>query len=99
MRIESTRAWVNAVSQRADAAEAGDPSSKGPEWVAQVCLLNNHATQMMLFCAEQGVQILGAMGFMQGTSCERIYREVKVMMIGSGAEEIMKELASRQLGL
>jgi acyl-CoA dehydrogenase len=27
----------------------------------------------------------------------RIYREVKVMMIGGGAEEIMKELAARQL--
>ena len=30
---------------------------------------------------------------------ERIYREVKVMMIGGGAEEIMKELAARQLGV
>ena len=29
----------------------------------------------------------------------RIYREVKVMMIGGGAEEIMKELAARQIGL
>jgi acyl-CoA dehydrogenase len=46
-----------------------------------------------------GVQILGGMGFMRGTACERIYREVKVMMIGGGAEEIMKELAARQLGL
>ena len=45
------------------------------------------------------MQILGGMGFMRGTACERIYREVKVMMIGGGAEEIMKELASRQLGL
>jgi acyl-CoA dehydrogenase len=99
MRIESTRAWVHAVSALADAGDAGDTSAKGPEWVAQVCLLKNHATQTMQFCADQGVQILGAMGFMQGTACERIYREVKVMMIGGGAEEIMKELASRQLGL
>ena len=29
---------------------------------------------------------------------ERVYREVKVMTIGGGAEEIMKELAARQLG-
>jgi acyl-CoA dehydrogenase len=28
-----------------------------------------------------------------------VYREVKVMMIGGGAEDIMKELAARQLGL
>jgi acyl-CoA dehydrogenase len=69
------------------------------EWVAQVCLLKNHATQTMQFCADAAVQILGGMGFMRGTVSERVYREVKVMMIGGGAEEIMKELAARQLGL
>jgi len=93
MRIESTRAWLDSVSARADAG------IKGAAWVAEVCLLKNHATQTMQFCADQGVQILGGMGFMRGTACERIYREVKVMMIGGGTEEIMKELASRQLGL
>jgi acyl-CoA dehydrogenase len=93
MRIESTRAWLDSVSARADAG------IKGSAWVAEVCLLKNHATQSMQFCADQGVQILGGMGFMRGTACERIYREVKVMMIGGGTEEIMKELASRQLGL
>ena len=96
MRIESTRAWLQSVSDRAD---SGNKSDKGAEWVAQVCLLKNHATQTMQFCADQGVQILGGMGYMRGAACERIYREVKVMMIGGGAEEIMKELASRQLGL
>ena len=96
MRIESTRAWLNAVSDRAD---SGVKNAKGAAWVAQVCLLKNHATQTMQFCADQGVQILGGMGYMRGTHSERIYREVKVMMIGGGAEEIMKELASRQLGL
>jgi acyl-CoA dehydrogenase len=96
MRIESTRAWLNAVSARAD---SGNKADKGAEWVAQVCLLKNHATQSMQFCADQGVQILGGMGYMRGTACERIYREVKVMTIGGGTEEIMKELASRQLGL
>ena len=93
MRIASTQAWLDAVTARAD---AGD---EGPEWVAQVCLLKNHATQAMQFCADQAVQILGGMGFMRGTRSERIYREVKVMMIGGGAEEIMKDLAARQLGL
>jgi alkylation response protein AidB-like acyl-CoA dehydrogenase len=30
------------------------------------------------------VQILGGMGYMRGTVCERIYREVKVLTIGGG---------------
>jgi acyl-CoA dehydrogenase len=93
MRIESTRAWVDAVTAQADAGVADAP------WVAQVCMLKNHATQTLQFCADQAVQILGGMGFMRGTASERIYREVKVMMIGGGSEEIMKELAARQLGL
>ncbi len=93
MRISSSQAWLDAITVRAD---AGDASS---DWVAQVCMLKNHATQTMQFCADQAVQILGAMGFMRGTKSERIYREVKVMMIGGGSEEIMKELAARQLGL
>ncbi|RZI95538.1 MAG: acyl-CoA dehydrogenase [Variovorax sp.] len=97
MRIASTEAWVNAVADEGDALEARGVVN-APEWVAAVCLLKNHATQTMQFCADAAVQILGGMGYMRGTVSERIYREVKVMMIGGGAEEIMKELAVRQLG-
>jgi acyl-CoA dehydrogenase len=93
MRIHSTQAWVVALGERADEDDAS------PDWVAQVCLLKNHATQTMQWCADQAVQILGGMGYMQGTVSERIYREVKVMMIGGGAEEIMKELAAKQMGV
>ena len=97
MRIASTEAWLEAVSAEGDALEAAGRVN-APEWVAEVCMLKNHATQTMQFCADQAVQILGGMGFMRGTVSERIYREVKVMMIGGGAEDIMKELAARQLG-
>ena len=93
MRIASTQAWVDALTDRVD---GGD---EGPDWIANVCLLKNHSTQTMQFCADAAVQILGGMGYMRGTVSERVYREVKVMMIGGGAEEIMKELAARQLGI
>lgn len=68
-----------------------------PNLVARTCMLKVLTTQTMQFCADQAVQILGGMGFMRGTRSERIYREVKVMMIGGGSEEIMKDLAARQL--
>ncbi len=102
MRIASTRAWLHALVQRLEEGDTGpglEAGACGPEWVAELCLLKNHATQTMQFCADQAVQILGGMGYMRGTKSERIYREVKVMMIGGGAEEIMKELAARQLGI
>lgn len=95
MRIHSTRAWLDAVAEEADAGKL----ETDPHCVAQVCTLKNHATQAMQFCADAAVQVLGGMGFMRGTKSERIYREVKVMMIGGGAEEIMKDLAARQWGL
>ena len=69
------------------------------ELVARTCMLKVVSTQAMQFCADTAVQILGGMGFMRGTKSERIYREVKVMMIGGGSEEIMKDLAARQLGI
>ena len=95
MRIRSTAAWLDAVTALADAGRL----ESDPDCVAQVCLLKNHSTQAMQFCADQAVQILGGMGYMRGTKSERIYREVKVMMIGGGAEEIMKDLAARQWDL
>ena len=93
MRIASSRAWLHALVER---LESGDTS---PDWIAELCLLKNHTTQTMQWCADAAVQILGGMGFMRGTKSKRIYREVKVMMIGGGTEEIMKELAARQLGV
>jgi acyl-CoA dehydrogenase len=94
MRIASTRAWLHTLVARQEAGHGARP-----DWIAELCLLKNHATQTMQWCADAAVQILGGMGYVRGTKSERIYREVKVMMIGGGAEEIMKELAARQLGI
>jgi acyl-CoA dehydrogenase len=93
MRIRASDAMLQEVCARFEA------HPNDPDTVADLCLLKNQATQTMQFCADAAVQTLGGMGYMRGTKSERIYREVKVMMIGGGAEEIMKELAARQLGL
>ena len=94
MRIEAARTFVYELAWRVQRG-AGDPAAL----VARTCMAKIQATQAMQFCADQAVQILGGMGFMRGTRSERIYREVKVMMIGGGSEEIMKDLAARQLGI
>ena len=92
--IEAARAMLEETAWRLDHAPAGDA-----DLVASICLLKNLATRCMQSCADGAVQTLGGMGYMRGTRSERIYREVKVNMIGGGAEEIMKDLAARQLGL
>ena len=71
----------------------------GASPVADLCLLKVQATRTMEFCAREAMQILGGGGFMRGCRVERIYREVRVMAIGGGSEEIMNDLAVRQLGL
>lgn len=93
MRIRASEAMLQEVCARFEA------HPNDPDTVADLCLLKNQAAQTMQFCADAAVQTLGGMGYMRGTKSERIYREVKVMMIGGGAEEIMKDLAARQLGL
>jgi len=67
--------------------------------VAELSLLKVQATRTMEFCAREAMQILGGAGFMRGCRVERIYREVRVMAIGGGSEEIMLDLAARQMGL
>lgn len=89
MRIEASQAWLERIAWALDAGEHP---------IADLCLLKNQATQTLAFCASEAVQIFGGAGFMRGAKVERIYREVKVNAIGGGAEEIMKDLASRQMG-
>jgi acyl-CoA dehydrogenase len=95
MHIAASRAWLHEVAAHVDQ----DDAALDAHTVADLCLLKNQATRTMQFCADAAVQILGGMGYMRGTKSERIYREVKVMMIGGGSEEIMKELAARQAGV
>ncbi len=92
MRIHAARAMVY------DTAWKLTQAPRDTAAIAQLCMTKNFATRVMQFCADEAVQTLGGAGFIRGTRAERVYREVKVMTIGGGTEEIMKDLAARQLG-
>ncbi len=70
----------------------------GDRPVAEICMFKNQTTLCMEFCAREAVQILGGAGFIRGGPVERIYREVRVNAIGGGAEEVLRDLAARQMG-
>ena len=89
-RVAASQAMLEMLAWRLD---------QGENPVAEICMLKNQATQTLAFCASEAVQIFGGAGYMRGVKVERIYREVKVNAIGGGTEEIMKDLASRQMGL
>lgn len=86
-RIQATQAWIDHCAWQVinDKAFPGD-----------FALLKVQATQTLEFCAREACQILGGASFVRGSRIERIYREVRVMAIGGGSEEILFDLASRQ---
>jgi acyl-CoA dehydrogenase len=67
--------------------------------VAKISKAKVFTTKALEFCASEAMQIMGGAGYLRGCPIERIYREVKVMAIGGGSEEILRDLAVRQMGL
>jgi acyl-CoA dehydrogenase len=84
------QSWILHLCQRVDAGESP---------AGEIALAKSRAARVMRDCAGEAIQILGGSGFVRGSKSERIWREVKVMMIGGGSEEVMADLAARQLGL
>jgi alkylation response protein AidB-like acyl-CoA dehydrogenase/cytochrome b involved in lipid metabolism len=64
----------------------------------RLALAKVFATQTFEFCAREASQIFGGNSYMRtgpGEKIERYYRDVRVMAIAGGSEEIMFELAMR----
>jgi len=89
-RVDRLDGWLNQICWLAEQGEMP---------VAQICKAKFSATKDLEFCASEAMQILGGAGYLRGNPVERFYREVKVMAIGGGSEEIMRDLAVRQMGL
>ncbi|MCU9836832.1 acyl-CoA dehydrogenase family protein [Ruegeria sp. WL0004] len=66
---------------------------------AEIAKAKVQSTKALEFVASEGMQIFGGAGYLVGNPVERVWREVKVMAIGGGSEEIMRDLAVRQMGL
>jgi acyl-CoA dehydrogenase len=88
--VNTTQAYLENIARRILAGE---------QPVADYCMLKIQATRTLELCAREAMQILGGAGFMRGNKVERIYREVRVYAIGGGSEEIMRDLAARQMGI
>ena len=89
-RIDAVEAYLNQICWSVN---------NGDMPVAEICKAKFFTTKALEFCASEAMQVLGGAGYLRGHSVERIYREVKVMAIGGGSEEIMRDLAVRQMGL
>lgn len=88
MRIDAVKAQLDLLTWQVSNRQAP---------IAGLCMLKNLATSMLEEVAGEAVQIFGGAGFLRGAKVERVFRETKVLSIGGGASEIMKDLAARQL--
>jgi acyl-CoA dehydrogenase len=88
-QIEATQAWVDLCAWQ---------TREGKAKPADFAMLKVQATRMLEAVAREAAQVLGGASYLKGSKVERIYREVRVNAIGGGSEEIMLDLAGRQLG-
>ncbi len=87
-QINATQAWVDLCAWQ---------MQQGKDQPADFAMLKVQATQMLESVAREAAQVLGGASYIRGSKVERIYREVRVNAIGGGSEEIMLDLAGRQL--
>ncbi len=67
--------------------------------IKEVAMAKNFCTAVCDRVTDHAVQILGGMGYMQESLVERLYRDSRILSIGGGTTEIMKELIAKQLKL
>jgi acyl-CoA dehydrogenase len=88
--VNATQALLEMLAWRVD---------RGESPVAEICQAKVQATRCFELCAREAAQILGGASYLRGQVVERLYREVRVQAIGGGSEEIMRDLAARQMGI
>ncbi|MFB7876732.1 MULTISPECIES: acyl-CoA dehydrogenase family protein [unclassified Nocardia] len=89
-RVDLARVYTRSLVERVDNGEQG--------LIAEVCFAKNTAVETVEWVANQAVQLHGGMGYMRESEVERIYRDIRIIGIGGGTNEILTMLASKVLG-
>lgn len=95
-KLIDMRAELNAIKAQMQLLSLRINAGESP--VAELSMLKSSSTFALERIAGDAVQILGGAGYLQDNKVERIFRETKVLSIGGGANEVMKDLAARQMG-
>lgn len=89
-RIEVARVYARSVAVRAAAGEMN--------LIREACFAKNTAVEAGMWVVDQAVQLHGGMGYMRESEVERQYRDMRIMGIGGGTNEILTGLAAKTLG-
>lgn len=88
-RVDVARSYTRQVALRHLAGE---------EVIAEVCFAKNTAFEAGSWVVDQAVQLHGGMGYLRESEVERHYRDMRILGIGGGTNEIMTGLAAKRLG-
>ncbi|MGH3758358.1 acyl-CoA dehydrogenase family protein [Actinophytocola sp.] len=77
------REFLNQVAGRID---AGEPVN------TEAAMAKNTAVEAVSFAVDQAVQIFGGSGYIRESEVERHYRDARILAIGGGTTEILREL-------
>jgi acyl-CoA dehydrogenase len=89
-RVSTARTLVYQV---AHAKDRGEPI------MTEVAMAKNYAAEVAVSVTYDAVQLFGGMGYMRETVVERLSRDARILPIGGGTQEIMKEIIGKGLGL
>lgn len=90
-QVSVARSYVWTIAERWD---------RGEDVSTETSMAKNTAVYTAEHVVHEAVQIHGGMGYMRESEVERHYRDIRIMGIGGGTNEIMNEIiAARILGL
>ncbi|UCF82475.1 MAG: acyl-CoA dehydrogenase family protein [Desulfobacteraceae bacterium] len=86
--VEASREFVYRVAAKIDV---------GMEQVKEISMAKNFACDVSDKVTYDAVQIHGGFGYMREYLVERLYRDNRILSIGGGTQEIMKEIISKYI--
>ncbi|NKQ53793.1 acyl-CoA dehydrogenase [Amycolatopsis sp. K13G38] len=88
-KIDVARVYTRSVAERYVAGE---------DVIAEACFAKNTAVEAAEWVVNEAVQLHGGLGYMRESEVERHYRDVRLLGIGGGTNEILTGLAAKRLG-
>ena len=89
-RIDVARVYTRHVAARAAGGEQN--------LATEACFAKNTAVEAGMWVVDRAVQLHGGMGYMREAEVERQYRDMRILGIGGGTDEILTGLAAKLLG-
>lgn len=77
--------------------ECASRVKRGQYLVKEMSMAKNHAAQVAQEVSYEAVQIFGGSGYMRETVVERLSRDARLLPIGGGTQEIMKEIIAKMM--